>query len=171
MVLGLILGALVLLALASLCRVPPGHSYTINRLGRFHRTLAPGIHFIVPGIDRITHRISMLGQVLGVECTTLQTADECPVQARGTLYFQILDPRKASGRIHTLEEAAQSLTESTTREMVQQMTLDTLHHRSTREINAWLLGLLNQASNQWGVRITRVDLDFTEAGTDAGEQP
>jgi regulator of protease activity HflC (stomatin/prohibitin superfamily) len=156
------LALLALISLASLRRVPQGFTFTVDRLGQFHRTLAPGIHFILPFVDRVTHRINMLGRALLVHCESLETKDACRVIADGTIYLQILDPRKVTGRLDTLDDAARSLIETTAREMVLQLTLESLHHRTASEINSWLLGLLNQSSNQWGVRITRIDLDFID---------
>ena len=156
------LAVIAAVALLSLRRVPRGHKFTVDRMGRFHRTLGPGIHFILPFVDRITHQVNMLGRVLDVHCEALETKDERRVAADGMIYFQILDPRKVAGRLTNLDEAAQSLTEATARDMVQQMTLDALHHRTAGEINSWLLGLLNQSATQWGVRITRIDIDFSD---------
>jgi len=164
-----LLAIVVLIAVVSVCRVPPGHSWTVARLGSYHRTLGPGIHFIVPFLDRITHRVSMLGQVLGVECDALPTRDDRRVDARGRLYFQILDPRKASTRLNSLEDAAQSLTAAKARDLVQQLDLDSLQQRTTDEINAWLLGLLNESATQWGVRVTRIEMDFSDRDEDAAQ--
>ena len=150
------------LVVLSLRRVPPDHTYTIERLGRFHRTVAPGIHFIVPFVDRITHRISMAGRAIDVCCTHLHTNDEHEVLASGMIYFQVMDPRKAAINVPTLDQAAQNLTLKTTRGMVEQMSYDSLSHHSSGELNAWLLGLLNQSASEWGVRITRINMSFSE---------
>ncbi len=154
--------AVVVLVLTSLRRVPDGQSFTVNRLGQYHRTLGPGRHLVLPLIDRITHRISILGQMLQVECPPLKTRDDHPVLARGAIYFQVLDPRKAAYHRRSVQDAAQDLAQSTTRELVQQMTLDALSSRSGRELNTWLLGMLNRTSTEWGVRVTRIDLRFSE---------
>ncbi len=152
---------LLLLGLASVRRVPDGQSFTVNRMGRFHRTLGPGVHLIVPLIDRVTHKINTLGRKLAVHCRPLKTKDEHPVLADGVIYFQVLDPRKAAHYQRRIEEAAQDLAETTTAELVQQMTYDALSHRTSRELNTWLLGMLNRSSTEWGVRVTRIDLKFS----------
>ena len=156
------LAAIVVLGLLSLRRVPADHTYTIDRLGRFHRTVAPGIHFIIPLIDRITHRVSMAGRAIDVSCTHLHTNDEHEVLANGVLYFQVLDPRKAASHARRLDQAAKNLTIETTKGMVEQMSYDSLSHHSSSELNAWLLGLLNQSASEWGVRITRINMSFSE---------
>ena len=154
--------AIVALALLSLRRVPTDHTYTINRLGRFHRTVAPGIHFLIPLVDRITHRVSMAGRAVDVSCAHLHTNDAHEVLANGMIYFQVLDPRKAAYQVRSLDQAAKNLTVETTKGMVEQMSYDSLSHHSSAELNAWLLGLLNQSASEWGVRITRINLNFSE---------
>ncbi len=161
-VLGAIVAGVAIIALLSMRRVPDGQSFTVNRFGRFHRTLGPGLHFIVPLVDRVAHRVNILGQKLEVDCRPLKTKDEHAVLAHGVVYFQVLDPRKAAYYRRSVQEAARDLAESTTRELVEQMTFDALSHRTTRELNSWLLGMLNQSSTEWGVRITRIDLRFDE---------
>lgn len=154
--------AIVALVLLSLRLVPPDQTYTINRLGRFHRTAAPALHFIVPFLDRVTHRVSMAGRAIDVCCAHLHTSDEHEVLASGMLYFQVLDPRKAASHARTLDQVAKNLTLDATKGMVEQISSDSLKHHSSGELNAWLLGLLNQSASEWGVRITRINLTFTE---------
>jgi regulator of protease activity HflC (stomatin/prohibitin superfamily) len=158
----IVLGAIGVLVLVSLRRVPAERTYTIDRLGRFHRTVGPGIHVIIPFIDRITHRVSMAGRALDVCCNNLHTNDQHDVLASGMIYFQVLDPRKAANHVRGLDEAAKDLTFNTTREMVEQMSYDSLNHHSRNDLNAWLLGLLNQSASEWGVRVTRINIEFTE---------
>ncbi len=156
------IATLVVIALVSIRRIPDGQSFTVNRFRSFHRTLGPGLHLIVPFIDRVTHKVNILGQMLEVDCRSLQTKDEHPVLAQGFVYFQVLDPRKAAHYKRSVQEAAQDLAQTTTRELVQQMTFDALNHRTARELNTWLLGMLNRSSTEWGVRVTRIDLRFSE---------
>jgi regulator of protease activity HflC (stomatin/prohibitin superfamily) len=156
------LATFMALVVLSLRRVPSDYTYTIERLGRFHRTVAPGIRFIVPFVDRITHRISMAGRAIDVCCTHLHTNDEHEVLASGMIYFQVMDPRKVASHVPTLDQAAQNLTLEATKGMVEQMSYDSLSHHSIGDLNAWLLGLLNQSASEWGVRITRVNLSFSE---------
>lgn len=155
------LAAILVMVVFGWRRVPPDQTYTINRLGRFHRTLAPGMHFLIPFVDRITHRVSMAGHTIEVCCSQLRTQDQQPVLASGMIYFQVLDPRKAASHERNLDQATRNLTEEVTRGMVEQMSLSSLSHHSSGDLNAWLLGLLNQSATEWGVRITRIDLKFS----------
>ena len=159
------LAAILVMVVIGWRRVPPDQTYTINRFGRFHRTLAPGMHFLVPLIDRISHRVSMAGRAVEVSCTQLHTNDQHAIVASGMIYFQVLDPRKAASHVRTLDQAARNLTEKTAIGMVEQMSYHSLSHHSSGDLNAWLLGLLNQSASEWGVRITRINLKF------GGEQP
>lgn len=142
--------------------VPRGQSHTVHRRGRFLRSLQPGLHFIVPLIDQVSHKVDMKGRALTLHCEQLASKDECPVIADGVLYFQILDARKAAERLTTLDDAARNLAETSTREMVGQMTFTSLTSHSGPEINSWLLGMVNQSAVPWGVRATRIELDFKQ---------
>lgn len=156
----LILLVLIVVALASVRHVPVAQRHVVNRMGRFHRTMRPGWHLLIPFVDRVSEKVSMGGRVLEVLFADLQTADDQMVSAKGLLYFQVLDARKAAGRLSTLNEAATGLTEKGLRQLVQELSVETLLHRTSREINGWLVGMLNQSAEEWGVRITRVELEF-----------
>lgn len=153
---------LALLMVLGLRYVPPGQSWTVHRRGQFRKALQPGLHFVVPLLDRIAHKIDMKGRAMDLHCEQLATKDQRPVIADGMVYFQVLDARKAADKLSTLNEAAHSLCESTAREMVEQLTMDSLSDRSSREINSWLVGMVNQSALQWGVRVTRIDLAFKQ---------
>ena len=156
----LAVAAVLLLLAISLRRVPPGHSFTINRAGRFHRTLGPGWHLVVPLLDRVTHRISTVGEVLPIDCDELKTQDSASVRAVGRIYVQVLDPRKAAYHSGDLHVGAHDLTRRCCDELIAQLTLEALEARTPRELNIWLMGMLNQTSLEWGVRVTRVELTF-----------
>jgi regulator of protease activity HflC (stomatin/prohibitin superfamily) len=153
----------VLYGLAGLRWVPEGHIYTVHRRGRFHRSLGPGLHAVVPLLDRISHRVSMLGRVLDLHDLELVTKDAQPVRAEGVVYFQVLDARKAERRLSDLDEATRQLAASNVAEMLAQMDFSAINERSGPELNSWLLGMMNQSAGQWGVRVTRVDLDYKDA--------
>ncbi|MEM9532494.1 MAG: SPFH domain-containing protein [Pseudomonadota bacterium] len=155
-----VLGLLLIGAAVSLRRVPPESSFTINRWGRFHRTLGPGWHLVLPLIDRVTHRVTTAGQVLDLSCPGLATRDQQAVVAQGRLFIQVLDPRKAANANQDVRHAATDLARSSAQQLVEQMTYTALSERSARELNSWLLGLLNQTASEWGVRVTRVELQF-----------
>ncbi len=160
------LGAVAIAVAMSVQWVPANWSFTVHRRGQFLRTLPPGLHFIVPLLDRVVHKVNMGGQAVDLQCPELTSKDDVPVVANGVIYFQVLDARKAADRSASLQRTAENLTTESAREMVQQLSLTSLNERSRTELNGWLLGLVNQSAVQWGVRVTRVDLSFEPADTD-----
>lgn len=159
-------GAVIALLVAGLRRVPDGHCFTVNRLGRFHRTLQPGWHLVLPLIDRVTRRISTAGSVLTVKNHRLTTRDHQPMVASGKVYLQVLDPRKAAYQPGDLDRGAEALARSCADELVNQLTLRSLQERTSLELNSFVMNAINETSQQWGVRVTRVELRFT---SDPGE--
>ncbi|MDJ0655152.1 MAG: SPFH domain-containing protein [Xanthomonadales bacterium] len=161
----LLLAVAVVAALLALAvkRVPEGQSFTVHRRGRFHRILSPGIHVVVPLLDRVAHRVNTLGRVMEVACEDLHTKDDHTLVAQGQVYFQVLDARKAADRDGAINQAARDLARVKAQELVEQMTYEVFSHRTSRELNSWLLGLLNQSSSEWGVRVTRIQMDFNES--------
>lgn len=154
-------GAVMALLVAGLRRVPDGHCFTVNRLGRYHRTLQPGWHLVLPLIDRVTRRISTAGSVLTVNNHKLTTRDHQAVVATGNVYLQVLDPRKAAYQPGDLDRGAEALTRSCTEELVNQLTLRSLQEHTSLELNSFVMSAINETSQQWGVRVTRVELRFT----------
>jgi len=140
--------------------VPNNWSVTVHRRGEFLKTLGPGLHLIVPGLDRVVHRVNIAGQALTMQCDDLRSKDARAVAADGKIYFQVLDVRKAADQTTSVEQTAAELTRSSARDMVEQLTIDSLGQRSSSELNDWLLGLANHSAGQWGVRVTRVDMRF-----------
>lgn len=155
----LVLGFVALAAVA-LQRVPEGCNLIVYRKGRFDRTLGPGWHLLIPGVERPMQKVAMGGRVLDVRYDALHTKDGQSVEVDGALYYQVLDAEKVVDHVDSLSSAALSLVQSTAQDLVSDMTSDSLARRRSNEINQWLLGMLNQASSQWGVRITRLDLRF-----------
>ena len=159
-IVGVIVAVVGVLAALTLRRVPIAERHVVNRLGRIDRTLAPGWHLIVPFVERVGHRVSMGGRMIETKMPGVTTADGERADVDGLIYFQVLDATKAAERLDTLNEAARALTETGTRSLVAEMTANSLRQRSARDINDWLVGMLNQSAESWGVRITRVDLSF-----------
>ncbi|MDX1569388.1 MAG: SPFH domain-containing protein [Xanthomonadales bacterium] len=165
---GLLIAIPVILLVMAVHRVPAAESHIVRRLGHAHRTLSPGWHVIVPVLERVAHRVSMSGRVLEVRVDGLETSDQHPMQAQGVLYFQVLDVNKAVDQLGQLDTAARNLTESVVRDFVADISRASLELRSSDEISNWLLGLLNETSTGWGVRITRVELELTRSANEDG---
>lgn len=178
----IILGLLVILAIviisAGVKVVPQSETRVIERLGRFHSVLAPGLNFIIPFIDRpkliYTRKVETSGGRHYVRTTTTKiidlreqvydfpsqqviTRDNVTTEINALLYFQITDPKKAVYEIDNLPNAIEKLTQTSLRNVIGELELDeTLTSRDT--INTKLQSILDDATNKWGVKVNRVEL-------------
>ena len=147
----------IILAITSVRTVPQGFNFIVERLGRYQETLHPGFNVIFPVISSIRAKVDMRETVVDVPSQSVITKDNAAVTADGVLYFQVLDPMKATYEVNDLQRAIQTLAMTTTRTVMGSMDLDEL--LSQREaINANLLRAVDEATASWGVRVTRIEL-------------
>ena len=147
----------VILVLMGVKAVPQGMELTVERFGRYTRSLHPGLHFIVPIVDRIGARMNMMESVLDVPEQEVITKDNAMVTADGVVFYQVLDSGKAAYEVTNLEYAMLNLALTNLRTVMVSMDLDELLSQRD-QINARLLLVIDDATNAWGVKVTRVEI-------------
>lgn len=161
---------IAVLVMKTLVIIPQGETRIVERLGRYHATLSPGINVIVPFLDqakttvainmgrvRYTSSIDLREQVYDFEKQNVITKDNIQMEINALLYFQIVDPFKSVYEINNLPNALEKLTQTTLRNIIGEMELDaTLTSRDT--INTKLRTVLDEATDKWGVKVNRVEL-------------
>ncbi len=147
----------VVLVLMGVKAVAQGMELTVERFGRYTRSLRPGLHFIVPIIDRIGARMNMMESVLDVPEQEVITKDNAMVTADGIVFYQVLESGKAAYEVTNLEYAMLNLALTNLRTVMGSMDLDELLSQRDK-INARLLAVIDDATNAWGVKVTRVEI-------------
>lgn len=153
-----VLAVVVLLVLfAGVKTVPQGYNYTVERFGRYTRTLSPGLNLIVPFIDRIGAKMNMMEQVLDVPTQEIITRDNAIVAVDGVAFYQVLNAPQAAYQVAGLQNALLNLTMTNIRTVMGSMDLDELlSNRDT--INERLLRVVDEAAHPWGIKVTRVEI-------------
>lgn len=148
---------IALLVFMSVIIVSQGHEYTLERFGRYTKTLSPGIHFIIPFIERVGAKVSLMETVLNVPSQDVITKDNAAVTVDGVVFFKVIDASKSAYKVANLQQAILNLTMTNIRTVMGSMDLDEL--LSNREaINARLLVIVNGAAGCWGTQITRIEI-------------
>ncbi|PCJ43215.1 MAG: hypothetical protein COA81_03985 [Alphaproteobacteria bacterium] len=163
-VIAVVLVMVIILFMGALT-VQQGYTYTVQRLGRYTKTLQPGFHIIIPFIDRVGSKVSMMERVLDIPSQEVITKDNAMVRADGVVFFQVLDAAKATYEVNDMILAILNLTMTNLRTVMGSMDLDALLSQRDR-INGRLLDVVDGATQPWGIKITRIEIKDIEPPRD-----